>query len=335
MDVEMMRSIGRMMRLGILLVAPISIPIAKMLSAKLAQKEEVEKYDYYLRISGVNVPYELFLSAMFIYMLLGIMLGAVLAKLSGNPIMMMVPIMIPLGMYMFVFFVFKSMWIKDIENNFADALRQMIEELRAGLSVFEVIKHVAESDYGALSEEFKIVVRDMDAGKTFEEAMIDMAERVESELVRRAVRLIIRISMSGGALADVLEAVENDIREIRKIELERKATTTMPCMVMALGGVICALPVGMAIAVIIFLGSKGAVTLRALIPQVVAASNTLILYPAVVGFSSGIGIGIVRYGEFKEGFKFAIPIAGAAAMVFYMMTHVAPALLMSQKGGLI
>ncbi len=335
MDVEMMRSLGRLIRLGVLLVAPVSLPIAKMLSAKLAEKEDVEKYDYYLRISGVNVPYELFLSAILVYMLLGMMIGAVLAKVTGSPLMLMIPIMIPLGMYMFVFFIFKSMWIKDIEDKFADALRQMIEELRAGLSVFEVIKHVAESDYGALSEEFKIVVKDMDAGKTFEEAMLAMAERVESELIRRAVRLIIRISISGGALADVLEAVENDIREIRKIELERKATTTMPCMVMALGGVVCALPVGMAIAVIIFLGSKGASTLKAIIPQVLAASNTLILYPMIVGFSSGLGIGVVRYGEFKEGFKFGIPLAGAAAVVFYMMTHVAPALLVSQKGGLI
>ncbi|WP_456467295.1 type II secretion system F family protein, partial [Methanopyrus sp.] len=199
--------------------------------------------------------------------------------------------------------------------------------------VFEVVKNVAESDYGALSEEFSIVVREMDMGSTFEEAMLNLAERVDSELLRRAVRLIVRISISGGTLADVLEAVENDIREVRRIELERKSVTTMPCLTLVMGGIVCAIPVAVALGAVIGLGSGGATTMAALLPAYTLLSRYLILYPATVGFLSGLAVGIIRYGDPREGIKFALGISTASAITYNVMVKFFPTMLATLGGG--
>ncbi|WP_158295918.1 type II secretion system F family protein [Methanopyrus kandleri] len=220
------------------------------------------------------------------------------------------------------------MRIKDIEENLPDALRQMVEELRAGLSIFETIRNVAESDYGELSREFRIVVRDMDTGKTFEEAILDMAERVNSELLTRAVRLTVRISMSGGALADVLEAVENDIREVRRIELERKAITTMPCLALALGGLISGLPVGVSIGAVIGVAMMERMgPTYAMLPMYLQAKDPLASYPLVLGLLSGMAIGIIRYGNMKRGLVFGLPLGAAAAGVYLAIVSVMPSFL--------
>ncbi|WP_457619504.1 type II secretion system F family protein [Methanopyrus sp.] len=210
----------------------------------------------------------------------------------------------------------------------------MVEELRAGLSIFETIRNVAEADYGELSREFRIVVRDMDMGKTFEEAILDMAERVNSELLTRAVRLTVRISISGGALADVLEAVENDIREVRKIEMERKAITTMPCLALALGGLISGLPVGVSLGAVIGIAMMERMgPTYAMLPMYLQARDPLALYPFVLGLLSGLAIGIVRYGNMKRGLVFGLPLGAAAAGVYLGIVWEAPSMIAGGMGG--
>ncbi|WP_456483123.1 type II secretion system F family protein [Methanopyrus kandleri] len=243
----MLRNVGPVIRLIVLISYPLALPLARTLVTRMSP-DYLRRMDYLLQMSNINVPYEMYLSASLIYVLAGMAIsGPLIPKLGPTAFLLVV-----MPLYLLIHpRIVQSLRIKDIEENLPDALRQMVEELRAGLSIFETVRNVAESDYGELSREFRIVVRDMDTGKTFEEAFLDMAERVNSELLTRAVRLTVRISMSGGALADVLEAVENDIREVRRIELERKAITTMPCLALALGGLISGLPIGVSIGAVI------------------------------------------------------------------------------------
>ncbi len=329
---DALKAFGPLFRIAALLAAPASFPIARIIVQRM-DLDELKRRDYLLRVTNVDVPYEIYVAAVVFYGIVAAVLGLVLFKLLHHPLAL-APIALPASMILYPQVVQRAR-IKEIEENLPDALRQMVEELRAGSSVFEVVKSVAEGNYGALSEEFSIVVREMDMGKTFEEAMLDMAERVDSEILRRAIRLTVRISISGGTLADVLEAVENDIREVRRIELERQAVTTMPCLTMGMGGVICAIPVGVALGAVMGLGAKagGATTMGALLPMYQLLSRYMVIYPATVGFLSGIAIGIIRYGDPREGLKFAFGISTASAMAYLGLVTVFPSLLAQVGGG--
>ncbi len=327
---DALKALGPLFRIAALLAAPAAVPLAQLIVRRM-DLDELKQRDYLLRVTNINVPYELYAAATLLYLLLGLPLSLLLFKLLASPLAL-APLALPAAMLAYPRIVQRAR-IKDMEENLPDALRQMVEELRAGSSVFEVVKNVAESDYGALSEEFSIVVREMDMGSTFEEAMLNLAERVDSELLRRAIRLTVRISISGGTLADVLEAVENDIREVRRIELERKSVTTMPCLTLAMGGVFCAIPVAVALGAVIGLGSGGATTMAALLPAYTLLSRYLILYPATVGFLSGLAIGIIRYGDPREGIKFALGISTASAATYNVMVTFFPTMLATFGGG--
>ncbi|WP_456435507.1 type II secretion system F family protein [Methanopyrus sp.] len=316
-----LRSLGPAIRLAVLITYPIAIPLARILVTRMSQ-EYLKRMDYLLRMSNIDVPYEVYLSASLIYVLIGIAVsGPLIPKLGPTALL---PSVAPLYLLLHPRIV-QSLRIKEIEENLPDALRQMVEELRAGLSVFEAIRNVAESDYGELSREFRIVVRDMDTGKTFEEAILDMAERVDSELLTRAIRLTVRISMSGGALANVLEAVENDIREVQKIELERKAITTMPCLSLALGGLISGLPVGVAFGATVGIAMMEKMgPTYAMLPMYLQAEYPLASYPLVLGILSGAAIGIVRYGSLRRGLIFGLPLGAAAAGVYLAIVSMVP-----------
>ncbi|AAM01919.1 Predicted membrane protein [Methanopyrus kandleri AV19] len=320
----MLRNIGPVIRLIVLILYPLALPLARILVIRMSP-EYLRRMDYLLQVSNIDVPYEIYLSASLIYVLIGMSIsGPLIPKLGSTAFLLAV-----MPLYLLIHpRIVQSLRIKDIEENLPDALRQMVEELRAGLSIFETIRNVAESDYGELSREFRIVVRDMDTGKTFEEAILDMAERVNSELLTRAVRLTVRISMSGGALADVLEAVENDIREVRRIELERKAITTMPCLALALGGLISGLPVGVSIGAVIGVAMMERMgPTYAMLPMYLQAKDPLASYPLVLGLLSGMAIGIIRYGNMKRGLVFGLPLGAAAAGVYLAIVSVMPSFL--------
>ncbi|MFH1821935.1 MAG: type II secretion system F family protein [Methanobacteriota archaeon] len=90
------------------------------------------------------------------------------------------------------------------------ALRHMGTQLSSGIGLPETITSVSRAKYGALSEEFTKVVRDMHAGMGFEEALSAMENRVDSEPLRRATRQIQRTLRTGGDLARTLNVMAEE-----------------------------------------------------------------------------------------------------------------------------
>jgi len=90
------------------------------------------------------------------------------------------------------------------------ALRHMATQLSSGIGLPETMTSVSQADYGALSEEFGRVIRDMHTGISTEEALSAMDKRIESEALRRAVRQIQRTLRTGGDLAKILGALADE-----------------------------------------------------------------------------------------------------------------------------
>lgn len=91
------------------------------------------------------------------------------------------------------------------------ALRQLSTQLKAGLSFYKALSSLAKAEYGLLSREFEIVLRDLDSGLSSEEALKLLTQRVKSEGLRKAVLQIIRAMKTGGNLSVVISEIADDV----------------------------------------------------------------------------------------------------------------------------
>lgn len=218
--------------------------------------------------------------------------------------------------------------INDIENSLPDALRQMSNVLRAGVSMDVVIEDVAESDYGPLSEEFERTIDQVRRGRAMRNALRAMAERSRSDLLERAFFLIVEGMERGAELADVMEAVSGDIRETQTLQRERRAATTQQVLfllaaalfvaplvsglVLSIGSMFSAQSVSSGM-----LGGGGG--------QVIPDSIFIVLPIFIVlqAFITALAVGVIRYGDLSKGLIFSAPFMAGAAGVFYLSRFMA------------
>lgn len=107
----------------------------------------------------------------------------------------------------------KLVWrkrVSEVEKALPYVLRHVASLLSAGVGIVEALLSVAKADYGPISEEFELVIRDMRTGSSFEEAMTKFEEKMASENVSRVVKQILRAVKFGGNLADVLYKLAED-----------------------------------------------------------------------------------------------------------------------------
>ncbi|MCK4823070.1 type II secretion system F family protein, partial [bacterium] len=113
--------------------------------------------------------------------------------------------------------------IRKIDKRFPDFVRDLAESRRAGMTFTKAIMYSAKGNYGVLTSEIKKISQQISWGGSVDDALSTFAKRVNTKLIRRTISLIIEAGRSGGNVADVLDAASKDAREIRFIELERRA----------------------------------------------------------------------------------------------------------------
>ena len=125
--------------------------------------------------------------------------------------------------YIFIFY-YPS--IKE-ERNYSDlnqelpyALRHMGIELKSGKGLHDALIAIRNADYGSLSNEFKRVLEEVKFGKSTEDSLLEMSNRVNSEGLSRAIQQIIGTLRVGGNLSDSLNIIANDITFDMQIKLK-------------------------------------------------------------------------------------------------------------------
>ena len=100
--------------------------------------------------------------------------------------------------------------VAEVEKAMPYALRHMASLLRAGVGISEALLSVAKADYGVISEEFELILRDMRTGSSFEDALSRFEEKMASENISRVVKQILRAIKFGGNLSDILYKLAED-----------------------------------------------------------------------------------------------------------------------------
>lgn len=112
---------------------------------------------------------------------------------------------------------------KEIELQFLEFVRGLVESVKGGISVPKAIRHVATKDFGALNPYVKKLSNQMEWGIPVHKALIIFAKDTGNKTIKRAISIIIEADESGGDIADVLDSVTGGVANVKKMKEERKA----------------------------------------------------------------------------------------------------------------
>lgn len=125
-------------------------------------------------------------------------------------------------------------------NMFPDVLDMIVRSVRSGFPLNTAIQMVAENMEPPVSTEFKQVADEIALGRTLDEALSRMAERIDEPDINFFVVVLNVQQETGGNLAEVIGNLSQIIRKRKQLRLKIKAMTSEG---RATGWILGALPV--------------------------------------------------------------------------------------------
>jgi tight adherence protein B len=151
----------------------------------------------------------------------------------------------------FVGFLLPRFWLARRRNSRLGAFNKMLPDtitlianaLRAGSSFLQAIELVVRESRPPISTEFARVIREVNLGLPFDQALDNMVRRVRSDDLELMATAISIQHQVGGNLAEILDSIAYTIRERVRIKGEIRTLTAQQRMS---GYVVGFLPIGLA-----------------------------------------------------------------------------------------
>ncbi|MEA4956157.1 hypothetical protein SDC9_03538 [bioreactor metagenome] len=224
---------------------------------------------------------------------------------------------IPPGVLM-IFIIYKSEKRNEkIETSIPDFLRQLSSMLRVGLSFETALEELSKYGSGPLYNEIRRSVIEIKMGMNFDKSIMEIAERLKSKNLERSFKLIIEAKKTGGSLADIIEDISNDLRDLNALKRERKSSVMMSIIFLVISAVIAApFALGMIGIYSSFMEDLGKGN-QLIETSKIAAGSYIVIHSILVGLI----ISIVMYGNLRRGIKFSIPLLILAYGLFYIISN--------------
>lgn len=91
-----------------------------------------------------------------------------------------------------------------VDQDLLFALRAMLIQLSSGISLFDTMRNTSRSNYGQVSAEFAMVIKDINLGLSETAALEKLAFRTKSEVLKKTVWQITTTLRSGGSITNAL-----------------------------------------------------------------------------------------------------------------------------------
>jgi tight adherence protein B len=138
----------------------------------------------------------------------------------------------------------KNKRLQAFNDHLADTITLVANALRAGASFLQAIELVVRETQPPISTEFNRVIREVNLGLPFEQALSNMVRRVRSEDLELLTTAITIQHQVGGNLAEILDSIAFTIRERIRIKGEIRTLTAQQRMS---GYVVAGLPIGLVV----------------------------------------------------------------------------------------
>ncbi len=113
-------------------------------------------------------------------------------------------------------------WRNAVNAKLPELIKNISDAQKTGMSFSKAIEYSARVDYGPLTKELRKTVALLGWGWTYEEALQDLAKRIDTPLAHRMAALLIEVGRAGGKLHEVLDTIYSHFREVQDIERDRK-----------------------------------------------------------------------------------------------------------------
>jgi tight adherence protein B len=206
---------------------------AANLARDLARADLTLKPSEFLAIRAgaiVGIPVALFL------------VGMTVMPTLANPIIWLVGAVV--GWWVPKFYVKRRQGkrLKQFNSSLADTITLIANALRSGSSFLQAIEMVVRETQPPVSTEFNRVIREVNLGLPFEQALANLVRRVRSDDLELMTTAISIQHQVGGNLAEILDSIAFTIRERVRIKGEIKTLTAQQRMS---GYVVAGLPLGL------------------------------------------------------------------------------------------
>jgi archaeal flagellar protein FlaJ len=116
-------------------------------------------------------------------------------------------------------------WLSSIEDQMPLLVRGVAESQETGMTLIKALEKVVDSKMvsGPLSKEVKQLVVQMSWGTSFEDALTNFKNHVDSPIVNRFCVLVLEASRSGGTIKKVFTATSGFMEEMKEIDRDTSA----------------------------------------------------------------------------------------------------------------
>jgi tight adherence protein B len=161
----------------------------------------------------------------------------------GNPIVLLIGALVGFMLPRFWLGRRKAGRLSAFNKQLPDTITLLANALRAGSSFLQAIELVVRESRPPVSTEFSRVIREVNLGLPFEQALENMVRRVRSDDLELMATAISIQHTVGGNLAEILDSIAYTIRERVRIQGEIRTLTAQQRLS---GYVVGFLPIGLA-----------------------------------------------------------------------------------------
>ncbi len=153
------------------------------------------------------------------------LIGVVLGILLLGPVLTLVLALLGLLTPTLLVRFYRARRVKLFERQLVDALGGMAAAFRAGMTLYQAMEEVAKGAHAPLSQELSLTVREMRLGAPPDEALENLAKRVDSDDLALVVTAVNTARSLGGNLAEMFDSLAHTTRERFRVEGKIRALT--------------------------------------------------------------------------------------------------------------
>lgn len=162
------------------------------------------------------------INAIFVASLI-LLIGIMTRQMNFIPLAILISVLISIISFVTIIFypkIIATKRIREIENQLIPAVRQLAIEVKSGVSLFNAMASISD-DYGEVSEEFKIIVKKINAGTPELDALAESTQSNPSFQYRKVLWQVSNALKTGSNISTVLgglivELTADKIDQIRK-----------------------------------------------------------------------------------------------------------------------
>jgi len=310
---------------------------------RISQNKALKHYARYLRDAGIKIN-----PVIWIVLSLAVSAAAAVAAFSLIALLQFNELIIPPIIFIVTSDIMIGMpylkglkRVEEIERNLPDALKQIADTLKSGSTYESALREIAIPEMGALGIEMQGVLRKLEEGENFENSLMTLYDNVDSKLVKRVVVIIIDTVRAGAGLADILEDIAEDSREMYRVNQDRRVKTMLQVMfIVTAGAVVTPFIFGVISQIVAFLitasVNSGAVSDQLVILEALNARDLIALllqlYIFVEVVASSVMMALMREGKASKSIIY-FPALLLIAFVIFFIARFAIGTLLSGLGG--